>query len=188
MEESQPGRSFAQAQRFLKESDPVEDILVLGYVDRDVTPPRFQMFPTVAALESSLGFLTLTWNHSGRFTLHLLEEIAVPQELAQEPSIEPMYASVAHSYRAEGLDLNPVAARLIHDQAAPNEYVAAWFGFGPGPECDTVLFVDAVTSSGLAISAVHEIGYRPKTSTIIDGDFVEHQWSRSQNATYPTGK
>jgi hypothetical protein len=175
MEESRLEISFAEAERFFAECDPVEDVLVLGYVDRDNSPPTFQLSPTIVALESGLGFLTLTWNHSGRFTLSLPAEPAIPQDLAEEPSIEPMYASVAQNYLAEGLDLILTGARLIHDKAAPNEYVAAWFEFDSG----IVLFVDAVTSSGLLISTVPEIGYRPKTSTVFEGEFVEFDWTRT---------
>ena len=175
MEESRPEQSFAEAERFFEECDPVEDVLVLGYVDRDDSPPRFQMSPTIVALESEAGFLTLTWNHSGRFTLNLLDELAIPQNLAEEPSIEPMYARVTQSYLAEGLDLSLVGARLVQDEAAPDEYVVGWFEFDSG----TVLFLDAVTSSGLAIGMVPEIGYRPNTSTAIQGTFVEHEWSRT---------
>ncbi len=174
MEEGRRGQSFAEAERFFEDCDPIEDILVLGYVDRDIKPPRFQMSPAVVALESHAGFLTLTWNHSGRFTLSLLDGTAVPQNLAEEPSIEPMYASVAQNYLAEGLGLSLARARLVHDESAPNEYVTAWFGF----DGDTVLFVDAVASTGLVITPVPEIGYRPKTSTVIDGDFIECEWSR----------
>ena len=41
-----------------------------------------------------------------------------------------------------------------------------------------MLFADAVASAGLAVVPVPEIGYRPATSTVIEGDFVEREWSR----------
>ena len=177
--------SFAEAERFFVDCDPVQDVLVLGYVDRDDSPPTFHLSPTIVALASPAGFLALAWHHSGTFTLSLLRETAIPQNLAEEPSIEPMYASVAQHLAHEGASLSLARARLVQD-AASNGYVVAWFEFDSG----AVLFVDAVASTGLVLVPVPELGYRPATSAVIEGDFVEHEWSRRPGhaAVLPPGE
>ena len=160
--------------KLLDSSLTVQDILVLGYVDRDQEPPRFQMFQTVVALQIDDGYLTLAWNHSGRMSAYGASSLVIPEELSEEPSVEPMYATVAQNYFNENQQVQVSAASFFAEEGCDGEYRAAVFEFGHGD----ILTVDPRNSMGMVLgSGPWPTAWRDEF-TESDESIIELRWAR----------
>jgi hypothetical protein len=126
----------------------IDEILVLGYVDREESPARFRTSPTVVALRSGAAYLLAESTMSWRFRLRIADELPVPAGMLEEPSIEAMYAVISMHVFDERDQVRLMEARFAQDADSVDDFIGVEFSF----DNSSHLVLDAQNALGMMIS------------------------------------
>lgn len=129
----------------------VEDVFVMGYVDREPPEPVFQLFPTVAFLQADRGYLRMDAQRlEGQLYLARTNEIDLDEKLLDEPTIEPMVGRLTHLYFGENTSLGLLGVTCYADEfSRPDERMVRAVEFHL--EFGNSLFVDPAWSLGIRL-------------------------------------
>jgi hypothetical protein len=128
----------------------LQDVLVGGYVDRDDDPPSFQIHPKIVFLETNNGYIKLDSSIAGGITVSGSLFPVVSSDLAEESSIEPMYARMGRLCFGENQELEYLSVMLFIDSSSGVDVlVAMQFELAHGNR----LLLDADWTFGITFSA-----------------------------------
>lgn len=129
----------------------VEDVFVMGYVDREPPEPVFQLFPTVVFLQTDRGYFRMDAQRlEGQLYLTRVDEMDLDEKLLDEPTIEPMVGRLTPFYFGESNSPRLLGVTCYADDCSrPDEGMvrAAEFHL----EFENSLFVDPAWSLGIRL-------------------------------------